>query len=358
METTTNTKIRPMLRTEEDLLAFKDCFERNNSPQELARLRWHYLDNPLQDLFVDLAVAHDNGKERIGGIYATFPVRAWISGDVVMAAQSLDTLTDADFRGKGLFKRLATSLYERCREQDVAFVYGFPNASSAFGFFHRLAWTQLDPVPYLLRPLRVRYFVRALSVRDSIVAKIPDIDVPVLGCPRLGPEQEIRVATSFGQEYDRLWEAFASGIRVAVHRDHHYLMWRLNRPQGNYKTLAYYSSGELKGFVTFCVRKKHGGVVGYIMEALYDPNSPSVGRALIAFALRQMQDLNADLALAWCLRHSPNYASYLTSGFLPLPERLRPIQLHFGVRALAAPPDAALGNRRNWYISYLDSDTV
>ncbi|MBM4780049.1 MAG: hypothetical protein GQE15_20280 [Archangiaceae bacterium] len=62
--------------------------------------------------------------------------------------------------------------------------------------------------------------------------------------------------------------------------------------------------------------------------------------------------------IAWCLEHSPNHRAYRSNGFFPLPERLRPIELHVGVRSLAAPAEANLGNRRNWYLSYLDSDTV
>ena len=57
--------------------------------------------------------------------------------------------------------------------------------------------------------------------------------------------------------------------------------------------------------------------------------------------------------LSWCLEHSPNRTIYRRVGFRRLPEIARPIELHFGVRALNAPPDAALGNRRNWYLSYL-----
>lgn len=47
--------------------------------------------------------------------------------------------------------------------------------------------------------------------------------------------------------------------------------------------------------------------------------------------------------------------------FVPFPERFRPIELHFGARGFGSygsQASAALHQRSNWYIRYLDSDTV
>ncbi|MEZ4238042.1 MAG: hypothetical protein R3F59_18230 [Myxococcota bacterium] len=106
------------------------------------------------------------------------------------------------------------------------------------------------------------------------------------------------------------------------------------------------------------VQDKHGGRVGYVMEVLHVPDDHRAGEILLGAALDDLVASGADVALAWCLEHSPNRTTYRRLGFRSLPESVRPIELHFGVRALDAPPDAALGNRRNWYLSYLDSDTV
>jgi hypothetical protein len=66
----------------------------------------------------------------------------------------------------------------------------------------------------------------------------------------------------------------------------------------------------------------------------------------------------ADMALAWCFSHSPNARAYAKVGFVPLPERLRPIELHVGVRVLDESLFDVLTNQENWYLSYCDSDTV
>jgi len=68
--------------------------------------------------------------------------------------------------------------------------------------------------------------------------------------------------------------------------------------------------------------------------------------------------VDASVALAWCFRHSPNFSAYLRSGFFPFPARIRPTELHLGVRAFDDSIRALLGERKSWYLSYLDSDTV
>jgi hypothetical protein len=72
----------------------------------------------------------------------------------------------------------------------------------------------------------------------------------------------------------------------------------------------------------------------------------------------ELADGGADALLAWCLPSSPNFSAYLRASFLPLPQRLRPVELHFGVRAFGPNVEAIVANRSRWYISYLDSDTT
>ena len=113
--------------------------------------------------------------------------------------------------------------------------------------------------------------------------------------------------------------------------------------------------------MAFCAHTtvdKHGGRVGYILELLYDPGLHVAGAALLANALARMASDGADAVLAWCFGHSPNARAFRKTGFLPLPSRLRPIELHVGVRVLDESLSELLTDRRSWYMSYCDSDTV
>lgn len=348
----TTLDVRAMEAREADLIAFKGCFERNGTPRRLDALRWQYLENPTDELFVDLAVS----DQQIVGIYAAQPAFVRVGGDRMLAVQSVDTLVDADFRGRGLFIKLSEAVYQKVREREGAFVYGFPNANSAPGFFKKLGWLSLDPVPFLVRPLRTA-FVAAKVPRVRWLRRLPDFRLPIGGA-KLKATQELRPMTELGSELDALWKRFASNLSVAVDRDAAYLSWRLGKPGEQYECLGVYEAGRLIAFCAYTVVDKHGGRVGYVVELLHDPGQHKAGAALLAECLRRMASDGAEAVLAWCFQHSPNAKAYSKMGFMPLPERLRPIELHIGVRPLKTALSQLLGDRRNWYISYCDSDTV
>jgi hypothetical protein len=341
-----------MQRDESDLGAFRDCFARNGTERRLDALRWQYRENPTSKIFVDLAICDD----RIAAIYAVQPALVRVGGAPRLAAQSVDTLVDADFRGRGLFTTMAEGVYARVRQDGGLFVYGFPNANSAPGFFRKLQWVSLDPVPFLVRPLRTAGLASRLPF-GALLGRLPDVRLPIWG-PRLAEDQELRVLTHIGGELDQLWGKFASQLTVAVDRSAEYLRWRLSKPGESYVCLGLFEGGELVGFCAYTTVDKHGGRIGYVLELLYEPTRHRVGAALLAESLRRMATDRADLALAWCFPHSPNARAYSKVGFVPLPERLRPIELHVGVRALDESLSDVVTDRTNWYLSYCDSDTV
>ncbi len=350
-------RFRPMAKTEEDLALYRAAFERNGSPRTIEHLRWQFLKNPTGRLNVEFALTPD--EQRLAAIYAVMSIDLKV-GDVVMpACQSLDTLTDVDFRGKGLFVRMAKATFARAADEQNACVYGFPNGNSAHGFFERLGWTRLDPVPFLIKPLRLNYVLRKLPRVGAKLAGLPSIPVSRVQSPSLPGHRELRAVLRFDGAFDELWSEFSAGIPAAINRDAKYLNWRLvEKPNEQYSRVALFENGRLRGFIAWAVKAKHGGSVGYVMELMHAPTEPDVGRVLLQHALAEMKSSGAEVVLAWCFEHAPNYEAFRANGFFTLPERLRPIELHVGVRSLAAPALANLGNRFNWYFSYLDSDTV
>lgn len=348
---------RPMQPTESDLSAYKACFDANHTSARDARtIAWLYQRNPVDQTFVNFAI--DQATERVAAIYATMPVWAQIDGKRVLAVQSLDTLTDKDFRGAGLFKSQAQAVYKRCTESGVAFVYGFPNGNSAHGFFNRLGWTPLDPLPFLFLPIRPAYFLKRLGVPERVLDHVPDVRRPFRALPRLASNEEIRTVETFDASFDQLWSEFSAGVRFAVVRDAAYLRWRMSKPAEDYMVVALRRAGEMIAWVAYTTTNKHRGRVGYVLELLHKPGEDNAAAHLLGHAVRDMARNGADVIMAWNLDSSPNHPAYRKVGFRGLPERVRPIELHFGVRGLAAASDLPLGNRDNWYLSYLDSDTV
>lgn len=319
-----------------------DVFEKNGWSRSLEAVQWQYRESPTKRVYVNVARHGD----RTAALYASLPNRFQSGGKEVLAVQSLDTLTDAAYRGNGLFKELANHLYERVKTEGLAFVYGFPNAASAPGFFTSLGWKCLDPIPFLVRPLNLRYFLKS---------RAPDWFRSV---PALPIEEHfvIEEAELDGLPLDEIWEEFRTCFDTGVVRDAKYLRWRFAKPNQNYRAFAAYAGGEVCGFLVLNVMEKHGGRIGYLMELMTKrpKEDVEIAHELLNAAVSVFHREKCDAALAWHFSHSPYFLAYLAAGFIPLPERLRPIELHFGCRAFGG----VSASRKDWYLSYCDSDTV
>jgi len=299
------------------------------------KLDWKFLRHPAGPGLI----ARAREGEQLLGVNAFMAAAIDADGERLAGYQSMDTIVTPAARGKGIFNRLVNCFYDQA---DADLLYGFPNMSSAPGFFGKLGWTSFGLVPMLFRPLRTGLMLK------RIARFMPDLPVPVLA----GPHREAKRIDRFGPEAAETWRRFAAGgIGCAVARDEAFLNWRLaDHPTERYR-LWQAPDG---AFAASNVTDKHGGRIGYLMEAVGERRSLA---PLIATALRDMKADGAEVAFAWCPNHAPNYRAYRKAGFYPLPGRLRPIQINFGARLLrGARPSAADGAR--WYISYLDSDTV
>lgn len=336
----------------ENINLLKEIFEKNNSVKTLEKIHWQFLDTPSNKTLVDIAI--DKEIDKVAAVYAVSPVHFQIGGSKMLACQSLDTMTDVDYRGKGLFVKLAKDVYEKATEDGLKLVYGFPNGNSIHGFVKKLEWQVLDPVPFLIKPLNSSYFTKKIKP----LAWLPNVKIAFSG--KKNTHIRIENNKEFPVEVNKIWGQFSKNIEVSVCRDKAYLDWRyLQKPDEDYQILhAYTEDNKYIGLMVYCIKEKHGGKIAYIMEYLFDPEFEKQAGELMKVALNNCILSKADCILSWCLEHSPNFGHHKKFGFFNMPEKLRPIELHFGVRAFDQSLANLINDRRNWYLSYSDSDTV
>jgi hypothetical protein len=85
-------------------------------------------------------IAYDSFTNEPASYYGVFPVKVSYKNKIFIAAQSGDTMTHPNHRGKGLFITLAKLTYELARENGIEFIFGFPNENSYGGFVKKLDW--------------------------------------------------------------------------------------------------------------------------------------------------------------------------------------------------------------------------
>lgn len=81
-----------------------------------------------------------NNIEVPASYYGVFPQKANFNNQIVLCAQSGDTMTHKNHRGQGLFTKLASLTNQLARESGINFIFGFPSTQSYPGFQKKLGW--------------------------------------------------------------------------------------------------------------------------------------------------------------------------------------------------------------------------
>jgi GNAT superfamily N-acetyltransferase len=130
--------IKPLDLSPQELEQVSDLFIRSGSTINGGRefLDWQYNLNPAGQAvgynayFDGLLIAH----------YAAIPLRAKVFGEDVFGYLSINTRTDREHQGQGLFTRLAESTYSDIEKTGGEFVVGVANENSVYGFTKKLGF--------------------------------------------------------------------------------------------------------------------------------------------------------------------------------------------------------------------------
>jgi GNAT superfamily N-acetyltransferase len=117
-------------------------------------LRWLYYENPAGPVIGMNAWSAD----RLVGHYVVVPIATSFRGHPTRAALSLNTAVHPDFRGRGLFTRLAEATYAIALQQQIDHVVGVANNNSTAGFVRSLGFQ-------LVSPLAAYIFVKTPKLR-------------------------------------------------------------------------------------------------------------------------------------------------------------------------------------------------
>lgn len=278
----------------------------------------------------------------IVGVSAYIRTRMKLGELVGCGYQAVDSFVSERMRGAGVFSALARAYDGAIRSDAGDLVWGFPNDNAAPAWFSKLDWQSFGQVPFLIKPLRAGFFLRKLRLPgDFPLGRTKDQGLTAIG--------------GMSDWADTLWDCYGHGIGCATIRDAAYLQHRLflGPHSEEYRVVAETDSAR-PALVATREAKKHGGHIAYLMEAMGETKSL---QGILNSELARLRGRGAELALAWSYPWSPNYKTLRRCGFLPLPEKMRPIRIWFGARPHTEAAREAQDVKR-WYLSYLDSDTV
>lgn len=167
---------------------------------------WRFLQNPFTSIhYIDLMWDGDI----LVGHYAVSPVEMIVEGKKVLTALSMTTMTHPEYSGKGIFTKLAESLYQRIAQDGFEFVWGFPNNNSHYGFIKNLNWSNI-------------------SLQGMMHLKIDDFKL-------ISSPVHFDSAENFDSE---IFKNFIPKKSVSINKSSQYLNWRyISNPSNKYKVL-------------------------------------------------------------------------------------------------------------------------
>jgi len=342
-----------------------DLFERNfgrtmGRAESVRHWEWEFLRNPSGKQAILLAFA----GETLAAQYTVLPLRVQVDGRVMDGALSLDTVTDAAFRGRGLMPKLAEQLYAELAKHGYVAVFGFPNVLSTPIIFGKLRWQELAPFPLLLKPLKgaLRGKLGERGGAWKPLAFLGEWAWAALR-PRARPLPsglEAIEVKRFPDDTDEFWQRASRGKRFIVVRDRRYLDWRYaDNPEHLYRLWTLREKGKLVGTLVTRVESRFGLQTGFILDLLCEESAPKVVAALVGLAERTMTVEGAQVISCLMYPGTRVYRALRTAGYLSVPRRFFPQEIHFGYRPLAPTADAGLlSEPSNWYLTWGDSDVV
>ncbi|HEX8773369.1 MAG TPA: GNAT family N-acetyltransferase [Pyrinomonadaceae bacterium] len=240
------------LQEREALLSYlSEAYAEDPRKSDPAYWQWHYLENPHTNVDdVPLWLVKDG--ERIVGQTATLPVELQLGGETRRAIWILDFIVNAEYRGKGLGKRLVAAARDAC---PTMFALGFNEQSERV--LRSLKWVMMGRISRYHRLLFPGEALGELSGLGPVRGALNLGYAPFRPRARVSPARvALREVTSFDDSFDALWQEASRQWPCAVVRRASFLEWQFMRQPGKrFDVLGLYEQDALLGYVVLFFRK-------------------------------------------------------------------------------------------------------
>ena len=98
-------------------------------------------------------LAYDKRNEPVA-YYGVIPCFIRSGNELILAAQSADTMTHPQHRYKGMFVELSNMTFDLCKSLNIRLVFGFPNQNSYHGAVTKLGWEETETMNLFTVPVK------------------------------------------------------------------------------------------------------------------------------------------------------------------------------------------------------------
>ncbi len=272
---------------------------------DIQKWRWKYLENPLKE---NLILVYEDRK-KIVGEEAIVPFKAYFKGKILKIGHSVDSMVLNEYRGKGIFKKLALKSLKEGKERGYSYFYGFPNKNSLPIYTKKLNWMSFGYIRRWIFPLNLNILSLKFKIDFSILSPLFKI-----GKNLLKRDYGFERVYNFNG-VDVYLENLKKHYDIFLLRDEDFLKWR-------YLDHPYYKYDIFKDDKNiFVLRIKDVDIKrGTIEEFIYS-DYLSFSK-ILSFSIKYFIENNVDLIDIWVRKGDPLEKILFYKGFIPYQKRL------------------------------------
>jgi GNAT superfamily N-acetyltransferase len=169
-------------------------------------------------------------------------------GHVVRAVRAVDTATDPDYQGRGIFTRLTLRAIDELAHEGVAFVFNTPNDQSRPGYV-KMGWQVVGRLPTLVRPTRWK------SVARIAQARVPAERWSTPSAAGLDARAVLDDREGVDALLARIGPPRPGAVGVRTHVTAAFLRWRFGTPLLGYRAVVA-AGGIADGLALFRIRAR------------------------------------------------------------------------------------------------------
>lgn len=322
-----------------------------------SRWEWQYVNLPSYKSRVYV----NHYKEKILAYYHVPLYYGKAGPETITFAMVQDVAVSVRFRGRGVFKELATYATEDLMQRNIGLAYTFPNNKSIHTFIKYNDYKLLTTlVPYLL-PLNSAAILKIklpFKLLASLSGGIIDFFNNALRKIKVPESNSIERHESFSKEIAGLFFDFQAQYEVGLIRDEVYLNWRfLEKPQTKHYIFSLNVDGKPAAAAVFKVDELFDNSSLLLMDFCYCKNGEE-------YLLQLLQSLRANykrwikepVTLIFTSGNGKIFPLLKKAGFIKIPERINPRPLNLLVKGLNYKGLTDITDKTKWHVTLADWD--
>lgn len=317
---------------------------------------WQYKQLPTGKSYVYAAW---DGNKIIG--YYHIPVyRCIIDGEEKLIGNIQDVAVNPNYRGVGLFRKLAEFANEDIDKSEIDLIYTFPNDKSIRTFLKYNSFSIVSAVPTYLRPVNTSKIIRSkinLFGAERIPGLFADAIINLFSKNVKLAHAKIERFTEITDEVELVFSEYAKSFRNHLIRDKTWLDWRyLKSVRGKHHVLGVREAGKLTAVLVVKEDEMLGNPALLIMDFAF-LNGKENSLLYLTNQIRKEPKLTGfQFNLLFISAIAPLLPTLSKIGFYQIPAKINPRILNLLARSSSDLEEKPLLQENNWLLTLGDWD--